>query len=97
MTQTKSSCRQNNRRTWRIGLIFVASFISLSVIGLWIWSVKSTSAIVAFMGAGYALLCTAFLGIQLFAFVKAHLDYDKTIEKPKFDLLKREEEEWLVR
>lgn len=46
------------------------------------------------MGAGYALLSFGFLAAQIVAFVQAHMDYDKTVEQPKFDMLKNEEAEW---
>lgn len=72
----------------------IAACVSISVIGLWVWSVKSSSQVVAYMGAVYAVLCSAFFCAQLFAFVKAHMSYDRSIENPKFDLLKVEEEEW---
>ena len=76
--------------------IFVAFSIvfSLTIIGLWIVSVAESSFVVAVMGAGYAFLCTAFLTAQMVAFVKAHMDYDKTIEQPKFELLQIEEDQW---
>lgn len=96
MTQTPSPCPPSDKGKWRAGMIFVAAFISLSIVGLWIFSIRHSSAVVAYLGAGYALLCTAFLAAQMIAFVKAHMDYDKTIEQPKYDLLKMEEAEWIA-
>ena len=104
MNQIKSPCPQENKSSsakvpqgnskWKTGIVFVAAFLSISIIGLWIVSIRSSSTVVAFLGAGYALLCTALLAAQMIAFVRAHMDYDQTIEKPKYDLLKMEAEEW---
>jgi len=86
MSQTKS---------YRYIFVLAAVIFSLGVIGLWIVSLYGKNSVLALMGASYALLCTGFLVAQLVAFVKAHLDYDQTIEKPKFDILKLEDQEWL--
>ncbi len=82
-------------KSYRYVFVLLAVCFSLAVIGLWVVSLYGRNTIVAFMGAGYALLCTGFLVAQLIAFVKAHLDYDQTIEKPKFEILTLEDQEWL--
>lgn len=95
MTQTQSSCRQQNKSNfWKTGIIFVASFLSISIIGLWVFAFRTEKLGIAVMGASYAILCSLFLGAQLTAFVRAHMDYDQTIEQPKIDLIRLEEQEW---
>ncbi|MCP5463545.1 MAG: hypothetical protein H7A33_00810 [Deltaproteobacteria bacterium] len=98
MTTTPSSCRQETKsrrqKFIRTGIIYLVAFFSISIIGLWVFAIRNTHMGVALLGAGYALLCTAFLAAQLVAFVRAHLDYDQTIEYPKFELLEVEEKEW---
>jgi len=71
--------------------VLLAAIFSLTIVALWVVSVRKSSEAVAFIGAGYGLLCFAFLVAQIVAFVKAHMDFDQTIEKPKFDILKLEE------
>lgn len=83
-----------NQKSYRYIFVLMAVAFSFSVIGLWVFSLYGKNSIVAFMGAGYALLCTGFLLAQLIAFVKAHIDYDQTIEKPKFEILELEDSEW---
>lgn len=73
-------------------LVLAAAIFSLVIVALWVLSVRKSSEAVALIGAGYALLCFAFLVAQIAAFVKAHMDYDQTVEQPKFDLLKLEDE-----
>ena len=85
---------ENLLKNKRAFLVLLAVIFSLCVISLWIYSLYGKNSILALMGAGYALLCTGFLVAQLLAFVQAHLDYDQTIEKPKFDILKIEDDEW---
>lgn len=75
-------------------VVLLAIVFSFVVIGLWVYSLYDSSILVALLGAGYALLCTGFLFAQLIAFVKAHMDYDQTIEKPKFEILEIEEKQW---
>ncbi len=83
---------KNKRAIW----VLLAVVFSLAVISLWIYSLYGKNSVLALMGAGYALLCTGFLAAQLVAFVQAHLDYDQTIEKPKFDILQIDDkdDEW---
>ncbi len=89
------SCRQKNSQPWARGIVIVSALFSLSVIALWVVAVGDSNRVVAFIGAGYALCCFAFLVVQLVAFVKAHADYDQGIEQPKFDLLQVEGSEWV--
>ena len=72
--------------------IFVgfAAFFSFTVIIFWIFAVRHKSHLVAYMGAGYALLCFGFLAAQIAAFIKAHTEYDDIVEQPKFDLFQME-------
>lgn len=72
-------------------LVLLAAVFSLAIVAMWVFSVRKSSEAVALIGAGYGLLCFAFLIAQIVAFVKAHMDYDQTVEQPKFDLLKLEE------
>lgn len=80
--------------SWKTLAVIFAAAVSLSIVGFWIFSLRNSDRVVSLLGAGYALLCTAFLVAQISAFVKSHLDYDKTIEKPKYDVIKLEEDEW---
>ncbi|QQR79939.1 MAG: hypothetical protein IPJ69_11425 [Deltaproteobacteria bacterium] len=75
-------------------LIGFSAFFSLAVIVFWIVSVSGRSHVVAFMGAGYGLLCFGFLVAQIIAFVKSHMDYDEVIEQPKYDIILKEAKEW---
>ncbi len=75
-------------------LIGFSAFFSLAVIVFWIVSVSKSSHVVAFMGAGYGLLCFGFLVAQIIAFVKSHMDYDEVIEQPKYDMIEDEVKEW---
>lgn len=83
-------------KSYRYVFVLLSAVFSLAVIGLWVFAMYGQNAIVALMGAGYALLCSGFLAAQLVAFVKAHLDYDQTIEKPKFDIMALEDQEWNI-
>ena len=76
----------------RTRLVLLAAVFSLAIVAMWVVSVRKSSEAVALIGAGYALLCFAFLIAQIVAFVKAHADFDQTVEQPKFDLLKLEED-----
>lgn len=84
----------NLKKNFRSLSVLLAVIFSFSVIALWVYNIYGSSSVVAILGAGYALLCTGFLVAQLLAFVKAHMDYDQTIEKPKFDIIRLEAEEW---
>ncbi len=75
-------------------IIYAAALASLSVVVLWVVAIADKSHMVAMMGAAYAILCSLFFGAQIFAFVRAHFDYDETLESPKFDVIKIEEEQW---
>jgi hypothetical protein len=72
-------------------LVLLSAVFSLTIVALWVVSIRKSSEAVAFIGAGYALLCFAFLVAQIVAFVKAHVDFDQTVEQPKFDILKLED------
>lgn len=72
-------------------LVLLSAVFSLTIVALWVVSVRKSSEAVAFIGAGYGLLCFAFLVAQIVAFVKAHVDYDQTVEQPKFDIMKLED------
>lgn len=86
--------QRHHKIDWKLWVIILAALFSLAVIGFWIYFVKDKNQMIAFLGAGYALLCTGFLVAQIVAFVKAHIDYDKTIEDPKYDMILMEENEW---
>jgi hypothetical protein len=73
-------------------LVLVSALISLVIVVLWVLSVRRSSEAVALIGAGYAFLCFAFLVAQIVAFVRAHMDYDQTVEQPKFDLMRLEDQ-----
>ena len=94
MVKTPLYCRQDNKRSWQSIVIWVAALTSVAIVLFWVVSLADKNRVVAFMGAFYALLCTTFLIAQLFAFVRAHFDYQETVEKPKFELLDLEESEW---
>ncbi|HEX5037873.1 MAG TPA: hypothetical protein VFX30_12005 [bacterium] len=72
-------------------LVLATAVLSLVIVVMWVLSVRKSSEAVALIGAGYAFLCFAFLIAQIVAFVKAHVDYDQTVEQPKFDLMRLED------
>lgn len=72
-------------------IVLAAAVLSLAIVVMWVLSVRKSSEAVALIGAGYAFLCFAFLVAQIVAFVRAHVDYDQTVEQPKFDLMRLED------
>lgn len=94
MTAIKSQCPQQSKKPSKKRLIAVAlaAILSMSVIGIWLYSVKDPSHVISLLGAAYSFLCTGFFVAQILAFVKAHTDYDQSIEQPKFDILTLEDE-----
>ncbi len=75
-------------------LVLAAAFFSLFIVFAWAFAMRQYDRSVAVIGAIYAGLCFSFLVTQISAFVKAHLDYDQSIEEPKYSILLNEEKEW---
>ncbi len=48
------------------------------------------NSIVLYVCLGYALLCLAFLIFQIYAFIKAHVDYDEDVEMVKYKVFEAE-------
>ena len=48
------------------------------------------TSIVLYVCLGYALVCLLFLIFQIFAFFKAHTDYDEEVEDVKYKVFKAE-------
>lgn len=82
------------RQNWRSPLVLISAIFSLSVVFLWVLALRHSQQVVALIGAGYAVLCMGFLIAQMVSFVRAHMDYDRTVEQPKFDILRLEEDQW---
>ncbi len=82
------------QKNWRSPLILASALFSLLMVFLWVLALRRSQQVVAFIGAGYAILCLGFLAAQIVAFVRSHMDYDQTVEQPKFDIIRSEEAEW---
>ena len=48
------------------------------------------SSVILYVCFGYALLCLFFLFFQIYAFIKAHVDYDEDIENVKYQVFEAE-------
>jgi predicted ferric reductase len=48
------------------------------------------SSVILYVCLSYALVCLLFLVFQIFAFVKAHTDYDEEVEDVKYQVFRAE-------
>ena len=81
-------------KVYRLPLFIALGVFCVSMLFLWVGHIHEVNQVLAFVGASYALICFAFLVFQIYAFVKAHVDYNEDVEKVKYDVFRAEEEEW---
>lgn len=53
------------------------------------------NSVVLYVCLGYALLCLFFLFFQIYAFFKAHTDYDPEVEEAKYQVFDAEDVEFV--
>jgi hypothetical protein len=70
-------------------LTAIAVFI-ICLLGIFLPEGGEMSTAGAIICAGYAVICLMFLLFQLYAFVRAHTDYDEESEKIKYRVFEAE-------
>lgn len=87
-----------NKRSWRKKLwpsfIAIGVFI-LGMIVLFIYEKSSINGMMLFICGIYALTCLLFLLFQMYAFIRAHIEYDEDVERIKYRVFEAEGMEYV--
>lgn len=73
--------------------VIAISVFSSSMIFLWVSHSDEMTSSIAWLGAGYAIICLSFLIFQIVAFVRAHVVYDEDVESIKLKVFEIEDAE----